>query len=371
MTRDLITNDAPTHIWLRAESKLHEERAALTPVAAAELVQAGFKVTVEKSQDRIFSEGLYEEAGCEIAETGSWHRAPAETIILGLKELRQESWPLVHRHIHFAHVFKQQAGWQDSLGRFVQGGGTLFDLEYLVNESGRRVAAFGYWAGFAGTALAVQCWYGQQLGNNPGLKSLSSFPNVAELVRHVTDLASKVDRQPVVLVVGARGRSGQGAIDACRQLNVRFVEWDVQETRAGGPFQEILEYDVLLNCVFVQKSIPPFLTDEMLDAPQRQLRVICDVSCDPYGDYNPLPIYNECTTFNDPVIQLRDGVCPLELISIDHLPSLLPRESSEDYCDQLLPSLLQLNNLESPVWQKAKAVFDEKCQSIRKMSGNS
>ena len=33
------------------------------------------------------------------------------------------------------------------------GGGTLYDLEYLTDETGPpRVAAFGYWAGYAGAA---------------------------------------------------------------------------------------------------------------------------------------------------------------------------------------------------------------------------
>ena len=53
------------------------------------------------------------------------------------------------------------------LGRFVRGGGQLFDIEFLVDENGRRVAAFGYWAGFAGAAVAVKTWCGQQLGRDP------------------------------------------------------------------------------------------------------------------------------------------------------------------------------------------------------------
>ena len=35
------------------------------------------------------------------------------------------------------------------------GGGALLDLEYLTDDHGRRLAAFGYWAGYVGAALAV------------------------------------------------------------------------------------------------------------------------------------------------------------------------------------------------------------------------
>jgi saccharopine dehydrogenase (NAD+, L-lysine-forming) len=70
-------------------------------------------------------------------------------IILGLKELDPEEFPLKHTHVQFAHCYKSQAGWEDVLGRFSRGGGTLLDLEFLVDDKGRRVAAFGFHAGFA------------------------------------------------------------------------------------------------------------------------------------------------------------------------------------------------------------------------------
>ena len=37
-------------------------------------------------------------------------------------------------------IDKQQAGWENVLARFPRGGGTLLDLEFLVDERGRRVA---------------------------------------------------------------------------------------------------------------------------------------------------------------------------------------------------------------------------------------
>jgi hypothetical protein len=45
-----------------------------------------------------------------------------------------------------------------TLGSFSQGSGTLLDLEFLQDDKGRRVAAFGYYAGFAGAALALKNW---------------------------------------------------------------------------------------------------------------------------------------------------------------------------------------------------------------------
>lgn len=35
-------------------------------------------------------------------------------------------------------VQKDQGGWKEVLGRFPRGGGTLYDLEFLADEKGRR-----------------------------------------------------------------------------------------------------------------------------------------------------------------------------------------------------------------------------------------
>ena len=47
------------HLWLRAETKPMEHRAALTPSTAKELLDAGYKITVERSEQRIFDDEEY------------------------------------------------------------------------------------------------------------------------------------------------------------------------------------------------------------------------------------------------------------------------------------------------------------------------
>ena len=93
--------------------------------------------------------------GCTLADYHSWTSAPCDTPILGLKELDAPGPPLEHTHIQFAHCYKKQEGWVDVLSRFKQGGGKLYDLEFLEDANGRRVAAFGWHAGFAGAALGL------------------------------------------------------------------------------------------------------------------------------------------------------------------------------------------------------------------------
>ena len=104
----------------------------------------------------------YALAGATIAPENAWPSAPADASIFGLKELPEEGTPLPHKHIMFGHAYKGQPAGQILLQRFKAGGGTLYDLEYLVDEKGKRVAAFGYWAGYAGAAVALKCWIAQQ-----------------------------------------------------------------------------------------------------------------------------------------------------------------------------------------------------------------
>ncbi|MCJ8298975.1 MAG: saccharopine dehydrogenase [Pseudomonadales bacterium] len=351
------------HLWLRAETKPLEERTALPPEHAKQLLAAGFKITVEQCPQRIFSIDNYAQIGCEIAPAHSWQEsAPNEAIILGLKEFSADvTFPLSHRHIQFAHAYKEQRGWQEVLGRFKRGNGTLYDIEFLVDPQGRRVAAFGYWAGYSGCAVSVLSWIAKQNGTDLG--PLSSYPDRETLLDEIRHQLAQLSQKPKIIIIGARGRCGTGALDLATALGIEVSPWDAAETASGGPFQEILEHDIFVNCVFIQQIIPPFITREMLARKTGKLQVICDVSCDPFGEYNPLPIYSQCTGFNQPTVLLENSA-DVSLVAIDHLPSLLPKESSEDFCTQLMPTLMTLSDIENGVWGRAKDTFLHKSAAL-------
>ncbi|WP_340677430.1 saccharopine dehydrogenase [Paraglaciecola sp.] len=351
------------HIWLRAETKPDEQRTALSPKGVKILIAAGFKVTVECSSQNIFHQVLYQDVNAGVVPQGSWVNAPNDAIILGLKELPEDNFPLVHQHIYFAHAYKKQDGWQALLSRFKQGGGELFDLEYLVDTQQKRVAAFGYWAGYAGAALAVLTWANQQQNINPPLVNVASYQDKQQLLAELEQAVSQLAIRPKLFVIGAKGRSGRGAVDLAKVLSLDVIEWDLAETQKGGPFAEINQADIFVNCVLINQDLPPFITHGLLKQNDRRLSVIVDVSCDPYGSYNPLPIYQQCTTFKTPCLRIDEHKV-LDLIAIDHLPSLLPKESSEDYGQQLLIHLLTLGDKSQGVWPAALALFKNKIKDL-------
>ncbi|CAD0054653.1 unnamed protein product [Aureobasidium pullulans] len=312
-------------LHLRAEPLEH--RSALTPTTAKALMDEGYPVNIERSSLSIFPDSEFEKVGANM----------------------------------FAHCYKGQGGWDDVLARFPRGGGTLYDLEFLQDEQGRRVAAFGFHAGFAGAALAVQAWAHQLVeGAGKPLEGVKPFANEGLLV----------GRKPRALVMGALGRCGRGAVDLLQKVGVpeeNIIKWDMAETQnRPGPYPEILASDIFVNCIYLSQPIPPFIEPAQLNSEDRKLSVVCDVSCDTTNPHNPIPIYDINTTFDKPTVPVNVTTGPpLCVISIDHLPSLLPREASEAFSDALLPSLRTLKDRKTErVWQEAEKLFDDKVKTL-------
>ena len=344
-----------THLWVRAESRDNEERVGLTPQGAAKLIAAGFRVTVEESTQRILPLTNYAAAGCEVAPEFSWINAPGDAIIFGLKELPDDGAPLRHRHIMFGHAYKGQPAGQVLLDRFKAGGGTLYDLEYLTHEDGRRVAAFGYWAGYAGAAVSLMCCIAQQNGGIAG--PVKAYPSANHLLIDLQEalMALGTDR-PTALIIGALGRVGNGAADLCTAMGVATTQWDMAETASGGPFPEVLDHDIFLNCILARPGTPVFVPASAKTAP-RTLSVIGDVACDPDSDFSPIKVYDRTTTWDAPALRVHDKPV-LDVTAIDNLPSMLPAESSADFAEQLLPHLLTLSDINDGVWGRAQAWFE-------------
>ena len=121
----------------------------------------------------------------------------------------------------------------------------------------------------------------------------------------------------------------------------------------------------LVNCVLMTGPGLLLANQTHLAAPQSHMKVISDVSCDPFSDFNPLPIYKEPTSWTEPVIEIGkngDGDT-VEVTSIDNLPSLLPAQAAEEFSDQFLASLLRF--AEGPEWKNAETKFHQ----IREKAG--
>ncbi len=351
-------------IWLRTEHRQTEQRAPLTPQGARQLLESGAAITIESSSQRVFPDHDYAVVGCEITAAGSWTTAPSDVVVLGLKELPPEPAALAHTHIYFAHAYKEQAGWCELLNRFRAGHGRLLDIEYLTEPSGRRVAAFGYWAGYIGAALALMHWYGKLADTSASpLVPLRPYTDTAELDRAIDSLKQahcSSHASPRALVIGALGRSGRGALILLENHGIKVTRWAREETRQLDR-AALLSHDLFINCALIVERVSPFVSMDDLQDDERRLSVIADVSCDSASPVNPLPFYDEPTSWERPVVALPGARHnPCDLIAIDNLPSLLPRESSEDFAAQLLPFLLDLSRTGiQGVWAVSQSMFEQ------------
>lgn len=325
------------HLWIRAEARPTEQRVPIVPADAAQLVRDGFRVTVEESPTRSVPLEDYVAAGCRTAPPGSWVDAPEGAVVVGIKELAEDPSDLAHTHVYFAHAYRGQHGAERVLDRFRRGGGELLDVEYLTVD-GKRVVAFGFWAGYVGAALAVLRHRGLLEGPvGPGSRE--------ELDAQLRDSRPSVPEK--VLVIGCKGRSGTGAVAALEVAGVAPNCWDREHTaRVDRP--ALLDNDILINCVGGSgQSGEAFVRPEDVDVPRR-LRVVGDVTCDVTSEANLLPVNTAVTTWDEPVRRFGDDDNPLDVIAIDNLPSLLPLEASESFSAELTPLLPDLADRSGP-----------------------
>lgn len=358
-------SDTKAHIWLRDEDRATERRTALTPKNAKILIDNGFELTVEISDKRAFANDDYKEAGATLADPRSWIDAPKDTVILGLKELAETPAQLPHRMIHFAHIYKDQTGWEGEMARFTNGDGRLYDIEFLIGEDGRRVAAFGYWAGWMGAALGAHRLLERRINQNIITSGVSPFESQEQILDKLKELAAAGEGPlPTAIVVGAKGRSGTGASECLEAIGMEVTKWDIEETRILNR-KALLSHDMMVNCVLMFGPGLLLANHTHLRDANCQMKVISDVSCDPFSDFNPLPLYKEPTSWDEPIIEVaRNGQNEgVEVTSIDNLPSLLPKQAAEEFSDQFIASLLRFPN--GAEWQNA----EEKFSQIKKKAG--
>ncbi len=158
------------------------------------------------------------------------------------------------------------------------------------------------------------------------------------------------------------GRVGTGAADLCEAMGITPTKWDMAETASGGPFPEILAHDIFLNCIFARPGTPVFVPAIGADAPRQPVgHRRCRLR--PRQRLQPGAGLRRRHRLDAPVTRVHADP-PLDVMAIDNLPSLLPVEASQDYAAQLLPSLQTLDNLDTGVWARAKATFDEHMKGV-------
>lgn len=136
------------YIGIRREDKsFWERRAALTPQNVKQIIakNQNIKILVQPSQTRVFREREYEENGAEISED-----LTKCNLIVGVKEVGMEYLIPNKTYMFFSHVIKAQPYNMPLLDKILEKKIRLIDYEKITDDLGKRLVAFGEFAGIAG-----------------------------------------------------------------------------------------------------------------------------------------------------------------------------------------------------------------------------
>ena len=316
---------------IRAETSVFEHRVALTPEAIPHLLD-NFQVFVESSTTRCFSDKAYQDEGAIIIPSGTWMNYP-HALIVGLKGLRNGEVPHPSQTLfHFAHCFKQQEGWRETMMTLRDS--QLIDYEFMLNDEGKRTLSFCKQAGHVGGYLTLLSYYGWHAPHTFTEGRMDAF-----LKKRIPSRL-----RPRILLVGY-GTVGKSCLAVFERVGLACT---VKRSTDIITAEEILSHDIYVHAIRLmpEQEIMPFLIESDLDRVGRRLTLITDLSCDLGHHMNPLPIYHHYGTKEHPLQRLRecafitpsDGPIlfspPLDLLAVPYLPSFDPVRSSVEFSEE-------------------------------------
>jgi len=323
-------------VYIRCE-KDNEFRTALVPSDVKILIENEFQVYIQRSQNRIYTDSEYSNVGGVLTDDKWFHDNYKDFLIIGLKELHDLSYLNNHAHIYFSHSFKGQKNSLEILNAFKKSNSKLYDFEYFL-ENNKRIIAFGIYAGKVGCALGLLQHYNKVNGKT--LDKLTPWSSYTEMI-------SLLQSNNLKIAIIGTGRCGKGVKKVLQDISIPFVEFGhdvIFDNKESG-------YDIIFNCILLDESYNKIWFDK--NSIFTKPTIIVDISCDYSKPNNPIQLYKEATTWENPVFHYNENV---DIIAIENLPSLLPKESSDEFSDTFRKLLLT----QDTVWSKTLDIFYEK-----------
>jgi alanine dehydrogenase len=383
-----------------------ERRVPFTPQQAAEIMRRFPHVTVlyEKSDIRCFTDAEYAEAGIpNVSDAGSCD------VLMGIKEVPVSNLRAGKTYLFFSHTMKMQPQNRELLQTVLEKKIRLIDYEALRDISGKRLVAFGRYAGIVGT---YNCFWVYGLRYNR--YTLQRAFNCHDYDALKQEL-KKVDLPPVKIVLTGGGRVGRGAIEILDILQIRRVGVDefLNETPSEPVYVQLgskdyhahlqnqpfdrdefhahperyksdflkfaQEADMLIAGAYWNPAAPKLFAAADMTDPSFSIRIIADISCDIGGS---IPATIKATDVYDPVYDYnptsRRAETPfsseknITVMAVDNLPCELPRSASADFgrdlIDKILPSLLN-EDTEGIIERATLAVDGELTEEFRYLEG--
>jgi len=328
-------------IFLRDEINVNEHRCPLIPNDVKTLVENGFVVYVQRSTHRIYSDEDYAKVGARLTDLSWFHDIFRHAFIIGLKCFSEKEFDYLneHTHVFFAHCFQGQQGSECILDAFHRSNSILYDYEYFMDPLTKsRAISFGKYAGIVGGSLGL-------LHKSGKISELKPWPSKEDLFQDIEHNLTTFNAMKIC-VLGSNGRCGKGVCKVLDYFDIEYVKKDSTSDKS-----DLKTYDIIFNCILLPNALKEAWIDSIDDIDHPFLLV--DISCDYTKPNHPFPIYNEGCSWNNPILKLSDNV---DIIAIDNLPSLLPKDSSDEFSKILLDLILE-ESLSNERWKDTSDVL--------------
>ncbi|MEL7250396.1 MAG: NAD(P)-dependent oxidoreductase [Bacteroidota bacterium] len=359
-----------------------DTRVPLDPQQCALLrSEYGLDIVVQSSPIRIFTDEEYRAKGVPVVEY-----IGDRDLLLGVKEVPIEELIPGKTYSFFSHTHKEQVYNRPLLKAILDKHIHLIDYEVLTDKLGRRVIAFGYFAGVVGAHNGF--WtYAQRTGafELPRMRDLYNYEEAKGVYQ-------KLELPPIKIALTGTGRVSTGAAQVLEDMGIRqvspgdFLREDYDEPvyaqlvsrdylrhKDGLPFDKLHFYqhpeqyvsafepfaetaDMMLNGIYWDSRAPAFFSQEQMSLPEFKIKVIADITCD-IAPVSSIPSTLFASTIADPVFgfdpKMGQQTTPyqnhvIDMMTIDNLPSELPRDAStafgKMYIEQVLPHMLAPNS---------------------------
>ena len=379
------------YLIIRKEYKKNEYRVAIIPTDCKILINNNFIIYVESSQNRCFSDEIYKNNGCIIIDDFTKYNFNRdETLIIGLKELDYNNLDLLsYKHLYFSHTFKEQSNGKEILIKFKNGNGFIYDLEYLVDNNNKRLVAFGFWAGFIGTAISLLQYYYKSI--NKELNNLVPYYDYKLLIEELQKL-NKFLKNLNIAIIGINGRCGKGSkflldkllIEELQKLNKFLKNLNIAIIGINGRcgkgskflldkllinhigylkednLDNLINHNIIINCIKLESDFNKIFISNKNLINFKNLSIISDISCDVFAINNPINLNYYLTTFEKPIYKFNENI---DIICIDNLPSLLPIDSSNEFSNKLTELILMINN-DNIIWNNLEILYYKKINNL-------
>jgi len=256
------------------ESRSHwERRSPIVPDHVRKLVELGIKVYVQPSKLRIFSDEAYEEAGAILSEDLS-----VCGTILGVKQAAISSLLPQRTYCMFSHTIKAQPENMPLLDAVLEKKIRLIDYEAIVEVSqessegrlpGRRLVAFGRFAGLAGTITFLR-GLGERLlalRYNTAFLHMGSaymYPDLETAKDAVRRVGKMIEERglpkelcPFIFAVTGNGRVSQGAQEILTLLPCVKVNVEDLATLSSSSVTDEMRRRIYYTCVTTEHMVTP------------------------------------------------------------------------------------------------------------------